>query len=695
LELASQVTIHRDEFGVPHIVAETDAAALFGSLFAQAEDNFTAVEDSYLAVLGRLGEKQGAGAFWSDLAVRALELPRLAQDEYERAAPQTQDLCRSAAAGLNFYVASRPQAARSIIRQFLPWHIMGLYRLLHLAAFQALGIQPAEFAAALHWIAPGNTRAMGGIDASFGTPPVAAGASSAWAIAPERSTKRTAMLLSISHVPFGSLYELHLVSKQGLNFTGAGFWGMPLPMLGLNPQLGWGLTMNRAAVADLFVEAFERKRKKRTYRHGRRRKEAIDWTEVLRFTASGGLKRLRLRFRKTDHGPIVAIRYGKPIAAQIARLTQGGLMQQLLSMAKATSFRGFRKALKRLSLISHNVLYADAQGNIFYLYNGAVPRRPSGASWPVLQDGSDPGTDWNGYHVLSELPQLLNPPGGFLQNCNSSPFCTCETGNPDPTEFPPYLRAESDNARARASRAIAQSVQRFSLSGLEAAAFNTTVFEAEHLIRELCRQWELMESRDRRRARRTARAMAVLKAWRRKSSEQSVTMTVFARWLEAVAAGYGGTGTGWPMVVALERALEGLRRVWGRWELPWGQVNRLQRPSRPGEYKDAKPSLPIAGGPSVTNIPFAFDTVATPGQRCRYGVFGNGFVFVAEFGKKTTARSILVFGQNADPLSPHYFDQATLYRGGQMKSVHLNLAEVEAHGERVYSPAQLNDGSAD
>src|SRR5579884_2734251 len=137
--LAKQVKIYRDDFGIPHIVGETDVATVFGSAFAQSEDNFPAIESAYLRVLGRLAEKEGERAFWSDLIVRALELPRLSREEYRQADSKTTAMCDAFAAGLNLYMATRNIG--SVIGRFLPWHVLALHRILHLAAFWTLGIQ--------------------------------------------------------------------------------------------------------------------------------------------------------------------------------------------------------------------------------------------------------------------------------------------------------------------------------------------------------------------------------------------------------------------------------------------------------------------------------------------------------------------------------------------------------------------------
>jgi penicillin amidase len=664
------------------VLAETDVAAIFGSVFAQAEDNFPAIEAAYLRVLGRLAEKEGAQAVWSDLVVRALELPRLSEEEYRRADSKSAALCEAAAAGLNLYMKNRG-VRRSAIRQFLPWHVLALYRMLHLTAFHALGVEPGEIAEALDWIEPGTVRGLWVPKRAAMTAP--SSASVALAIGPAKSANHTAMLLSVSHVEFGSLYEIHLASKEGLNFTGTGFWGMPVPLLGMNPRLGWGLTASRPPVADLYAEAFDSAG--RWYRHGKMRRRAEDWADALFIRTPAGLERREVRFRKTDHGPVVAMRYGLPIAARVAHLAEGGLMQQLLEMAKCSSFRRFKAALSRRALISHNVMYADARGNIFYVYNAAVPRRSCSVPACSILDGSDPAADWRGYHALSELPQVRNPRCGFLQNCNSSPFLTAAAGNPNPKRFPAYLNMEADNLQARILRGVAAATRCFSLDDLAQLAFDTRVYQAPEAIAGIAAEWRAMREQQPARARPIRRAVAMLTGWDCRSSAKSVAMTIFTAWLEARASLNSAVSGDWPAITALECAIEQLKWRWGKWKVPWGEINRLQRARAPGIYTAEHGSLAIAGGPRASGIQFVFESAAIPGHLRRYGVFGNAYVFAAEFGKNVSARSISVFGQSSDWRSPHFFDQASLYRRGRLKPIQPDLAEIETRHERAYSPA--------
>lgn len=139
---------------------------------------------------------------------------------------------------------------------------------------------------------------------------------------------------------------------------------------------------------------------------------------------------------------------------------------------------------------------------------------------------------------------------------------------------------------------------------------------------------------------------------------------------------------------AMEQVLSEMERRYGTWRVPWGDINRLQRNQSGGDepFSDERPSLPIAGAPGDAGIIFDFYARPQPGQKRRYGTAGHSFVSVIDFGPQVQARSILVFGENFDLKSPHYFDQSELYARQQFKLAWFTLADIKAHTERTYYP---------
>ncbi len=662
-DLASRVTIYRDTYGIPHVFGETDAATMFGFAYAQAEDNFWRLEENFIRALGRRAEVDGERGLVNDRRNRTLEIPRLARAEYARMPGKMRALLDGFAAGLNAYLADHPDVRPRLLTRFEPWYPLAFIRFNYYqnGFLYGSGIRQSDLEIATDDLP----------NKDFG--------SNGWAIGPSKSATGSAMLFINPHLPFfgtGQVYEGHVNSKEsGWNFTGYTRFGFPFPYVGHNESLGWVSTDNAADQADLYAEVFDDPARPAAYRYGRGYRQATVWIDTIRVKTAAGVEPRAFTFRKTHHGPIITTRDGKPLALRMAKLEPDGWLEEWYNMTRARNVAQLKAAMRPLNMLFGNVMAADAGGNTWYLYNGAVPVRDPRFDWSGPVDGSDPATEWKGYHTLDELPELTNPATGWMQNCNTTPFLLTSSGNPDSAKFLRYMVTEGDNFRGLVSRKILAATPRFTWDDWVRAAFDTRVAAADSLLPLLLR--------DSTSDVRLASAIDVLARWDRKSDTASVAMTLFDRWRETLRPGVS-------TLAALDSAVTRLERDWGTWRVPWGEFNRLQRIDERADqqFADDRPSIPVLGVGSQHGAVFTYAARPVPGQKRRYGVAGGSYVSVVEFGPTVRRLAVHTMGASGDSASPHYFDQAALYARGQFRPAWFTIEEIKANLEREYRPGR-------
>jgi penicillin amidase len=710
-KIANAVTIYRDNWGVPHVYGPTDYSVMFGFMYAQAEDNFWQIEDSYIQALGRASEVNGERSFDQDVLNRQLEIVRLAQSDYAKANKMIKDMCNATADGLNYFLAKNPNVKPRLITKFEPWHLLafGRFAQYQLFIFNRLGLKADEKRASFMQakVALNNPQSAIHNPQSDDFDVWSSGliGSNTWAITPKKSASGNAMLFINPHQPFfgpGQWIEGHIHSDSGWNLSGASFPGSPFPTVGHNENLGWSHTVNVPDIIDAWSETFDDAKNPLNYKYGNGYRTATEWTETVKVKTDSGFDTRTVKLRKTHHGPIVAIRDGKPVAVRMAKFESAGSLEQRYLMGKAKNIHEFRAAMSRCDVPMFNTMYADNKGNAWYIYYGAVPKRDPKYDWSKLMDGSDPGTEWQGYHKFEELPQILNPTAGWAQNCNATPFlATAENAkdNPGAAKFPKYMVTEKDNSRSRISRRLLGEKEKFSFDDWANAAFDNRCIEAETLIPVLVAEYERLKAADATKAQKFDEVMGLLKSWNARAEADSIAMTIFTLWAYGrvqPAAKQMTAKLPFPETAVLDYVMTNLTKSWGTWKVTWGDAVRIQRVHTSGaleKFDDDKPSLPVLGGPGdyvgiVFNFYTPFDSAIAKGLKKFYGQVGHSFVSVVEFGPQVKARSLLQFGQRHDPNSKHYFDQAKLYSERQFKPAYFTLEEIKANLESAYHPGE-------
>jgi acyl-homoserine-lactone acylase len=694
--LASQVTIHRDEWGVPHIDGPTDESVVFGFGYAQAEDFLWQVEDSFVMATGRYAELYGSSVFGMDDTTHRFEIPQRARQDFDSLEPKLQSLNRAFTAGLNYYVQRHPAVKLRLLTRFEPWYPIALDRyVLYRMATHSKAV-PEDL---LHAQAYVPTGAVG---------------SNAWAIGPSKTRSGKTMLFCNSHQPyygFGQYYEAHLHSGEGWSFTGATFFGSPILSLGHNEHLGWTYTVNDVNCGDEWVETFDDPKHPLNYRYGDGYRTAAEWNDTIRIKTAKGFETRAVTYRKTHHGPIVRrLNETRQLSSNVGRMNDALFGRQIYRMVRARNFQEFRAALATLDQRMFNLVYADREGNILYLYNGIVPRRDPKLDWSKAVDGSRTESDWRGILSLDELPQVLNPISGYVQNCNQSPFTTTDDQNPEPGDLATSIVGENtwDNRRAKVSRYLLRKAHDVTFENWEALAFDTTMYWPLEELPLYERKFKKLKETDPALAAQVEPYLKHLLDWDCKCSIHSTQATLCVFWYEQL---YGlltssTRETLRPEVLsdvaaqfrALKDAATKLESLYGSWKVPYGDVNRLQRHANIADFfekipfNDRLPSLPVAGvqGP-VGSVFTVYYTPPLPIVRPmvkRYAVVGSSYMASIEFGDHIKTKSLLQYGSSGNPDSPHFFDQAKLLSERRLKEAWFYWDDVLAHAKQSYHPGE-------
>ena len=714
--LAKQVTIHRDEWGVAHIFGDTDEATIFGAGYIQAEDFFWQIEDTTIQALGRYAEIMGEKGLSSDLLVRSFEIPQRSKADFEEALPEYKLFARAYTEGINHYLASHPEEKPRMITKFEPWHAGAIDRFLMLSLTYggtATGrpnkedVQMIDVASSAslptyswQWARPESALQREAFEAV---------GSNAWAIAPSKTKSGNAMLFINPHQPWfgiGQFYEMHVHSKETLRFSGACFFGTPIPTLGHSEHLGWAYTVNEPDIADSWSVSFDDPDEPLNYRFGDGYRKAEEWSEQIGLLVGNKVVQKQVTFRKTHHGPIVSQRDGKHIAARVGRLYSMDRFGQAIGMIRAKNFQEWYEAFSRCAIPMFNVVYADRHGTIFYGYNGSVPVRKEGLDWTKTVDGSTPETKWDGYHTLDQLPQVLNPKCGYVQSCNSSPFVTTDLENPKKDEFPDYMVREVgiDRRRAKRSRQLLGAAQDLTFEDFEKLTFDTQLYWHLTNLKTWQQEFAELQSSDPDKAAQVKPYLDHLAQWDGRADVDSTGAALCIHWYEELY----GTGQAENIkpqyrddaaarLMALVKVGKTLQRLHGDWKVPWGNIHRLVRVGYAADTVAAaltmlptQNSLPVPGSPGPLGIVYTiYSAPSIPFIRPqRFAVVGCSYMSAVEFGAKVRAGSLVPYGTSGDPGSPYFENQRVLLSERRYKNAYYYPDEVKAAAKRSYHPGQ-------
>ncbi|CAN5186425.1 penicillin acylase family protein [soil metagenome] len=695
---AARVEIVRDDWGIAHVHGKSDADAVFGMVYAQAEDDFNRVESNYLTALGRTAEAEGETAIWQDLRMKLFVDPTDLKVRYAASPPWLKALMDGWADGLNFYLTTHPATKPKVITHFEPWmalsftegSIGGDVERISLGELEAFYGQPVALA---------ETRARELAQAvAFKEP----SGSNGIAIAPSITQDGHALLLINPHTSFFFRSELQMTSDAGLNAYGAATWGQFFIYQGFNAHAGWMHTSSTVDVVDEFAETVSRKDCKLSYRYGaEERPVAVSTIEVPYRTAGGSLASKTFTAYRTHHGPIVRAEGGRWLAFAMMYRPVEALEQSFLR-TKTTDYASFLKVAELKANSSNNTLFADDKGEVAYLHPQFIPKRDDRFDYTKPVDGADPATDWNGLHALSDAPHLKNPPNGWLMNTNNWPYSMAGPYSPKPANFPRYMDTVGETPRGVHATRVLTGRKAFTLPGLIAAAYDPYLTAFADLIPTLSKAYDQTPDGDPTKARLAAQ-MAALRGWDLKWSARSTETALAVFWGEALWAksaaearkqgvsvyGYmADQTTPAQKLTALAEASDRLAADFGDWRTPWGQINRFQRNDGAivQHFDDARPSIAVPFASAQWGSLASFGARRYPGTKKYYGTSGNSFVAAVEFGPRVKAMAVSAGGESGDPGSKHFGDQAPRYAAGDLRTVYFYPDEWAGHVERRYRP---------
>ena len=498
------MTITRDDWGIAHVHGKSDADAVFGMIYAQAEDDFPRIEANYLTALGRTAEAEGEKAIWQDLRARLYVSEPELKAFYAKSPSNMQALMNAWADGLNYFLATHPSVQPRVLTRFEPWMALSFTEgsiggdieridLDALRDFYSTSRQ-AELAPAKTILASAEPHAW--ISDSPRNDDNEPRGSNGIAIAPGLTSNGHALLLINPHTSFFFRSELQMSSDEGLDAYGAATWGQFFIYQGFNPHIGWMHTSSGVDVVDEFDESVERRGKSRCYRYGVACNPMGVRPVTIRYRLLNGKYGSRsFKTYFTHHGPIVRSEGDRWIAFAMMNRPVEALQQSYLR-TKASDLASFIQVAQLKANSSNNTIFADDKGEIAYLHPQFVPRRDNRFDYTKPVEGSDPATDWGSLHSLPELPNVMNPPNGWVDNNNNAPWSAAGPFSPNPANYPKYMDMFGENFRGLHAMKLLTGSRGWTLEKLQAAAFDNYQPGFAVLIPSLLEAYHRLPQRD-------------------------------------------------------------------------------------------------------------------------------------------------------------------------------------------------------
>jgi len=695
---AKNVTIIRDNWGIAHVYGKTDADAVFGMEYAQAEDDFNRVEMNYINAMGRLAETEGKSQIYRDLRMKLFMDPVTLKKQYAESPAWLRTLMNAFADGLNYYLYKHPEVKPRVIKKFEPWMALSFtegsiggdierVNLARLTAFYGNGPAPQTSADADDTAEPTGSNGV--------------------AISPADTVDHHALLLINPHTSFYFRSELQMASDEGLDAYGAVTWGQFFVYQGFNPHIGWMHTSSGVNAISEYLETVQKRSDRYYYKYGNKELPVIAKEITVPYKTAHGMAETKFTVYYTMHGPVIGEerggeQNGKWLTIRLMQEPIKALIQDF-TRTKATDYKSFRKTMELHTNSSNNTIFADSDGDIAYFHGNFIPRRDTQFDWTKPVDGSNPATDWHGLLTIGETPHLLNPKSGWIYNSNDAPWNAAGPGSLKKQDFPVYVETGGESARGLHAVRVLSNRKDLTLDSLiSSVAFDSYLPWFKITMPALMKAWDEAPASDPLKAK-LANQIAVLRKWDFRWGVNSIPTSLAVFWgtdlmhhvglqarLEDIPV-YDYVASKVPpaqLLQSLAAASDRLTADFGTWKTPWGRINRFQRLDDDiiSHFDDAKASIPVEFTSSLWGSLASFGARPYPNTKKWYGTSGNSFVAAVEFGKTVRAKAVTAGGESGNPSSPHFDDEAERYTTGNLRDVYFYRSQLKDHTERTYHP---------
>jgi acyl-homoserine-lactone acylase len=692
--LAKQVTIYRDNYGVPHIVGDTEEATFFGYGYAQAEDHLERMMLQYRDAQGRRAEVEGFKALgdgylhfipyeyrWDgDYLQRLLRTKKAVVEHRAEINPAVYQILDAFAQGVNYYIHEH--------RKTVPAWIDGI---------TAEDVEALERSQYMRFYSI-HDALMKMSEKTYDFPNFG---SNQWAISPDKSANGRIIHVEHTHMPWANRfqnYEAHLITPGKLDAAGISWFGSPVFLDGLNDKITWSATWNQPNISDVYEEKLNPAKPLEYLYEGTWRPIRVDY-ETFHIKGPNGMESVTLPLYYTHHGPIVKLDEERHRAWSVKLPNFEGVNYTLglYGIMKAGNLNEFKTAVARQLMPRWNLLYSDSQ-NIFWVHNGNVAQRNDKYNWFKPVPGWTKETEWGPYFPFSSYPQLLNPPSGFLQNCNNPYWVSTKNSGLKPLQPAPYYLSypvpanageESLNTRGERLFQVLTHNKKFTLKDMMDLSFDTYVLPADVIVPLL---EETLAARQPVSDQRLTRAVDALRHWDRRSNKNSVAFTYLYYWAKEYEELYSGAKferfsaydrkkkidvtsdqeqeMAWKALIG---SVDRINKLWGRSEVPWGKINVVVRGG----------TFPLSGAGELFGVLHPdYGPEQDDGR-----IFCNdgwGHLLIVMEGAPKEVWSLLPYGESEHPSSPHFNDQAKLHSAQQVKRFWLTPQEILAHTESVW-----------